>query len=95
MGKKNFLKVLYTTEIARCIWLLVWLVRSLKSSNKEALRKHPLCENYSSISNQIPDIHNAVSVVNDTLKKFFFEHACSYCLILHFSCEIKSGVLLL
>ena len=36
-------------------WLLVRLVRSLKSSHKEALRKL-----------QIPDIHIAVSVVYDT-----------------------------
>ena len=51
-------------------WLLVGLVRSLKSSYKEALRKLLLCEdnNYitSPTSNQIPDIHIAVSVVYDT-----------------------------
>ena len=53
-------------------WLLVGLV---KSSNKEALRKSLLCEDYSDLtsptSNQIPDIHIAVSVVYDTLKKSF------------------------
>ena len=51
-------------------WLLVGLVRSLKPSHKEALRKLPLCEDYSDLtrptSNQIPDIHIAVSVVYDT-----------------------------
>ena len=36
-------KVTYTTEISRCIWLLVGLVRSLKSSHKKALKKHLLC----------------------------------------------------
>ena len=64
-------------------WLLVGLVRSLKSSNKEALSKLLLCEDYNDIksptSNQIPDIHIAISVVYDTFLKFFFEHSCSYC----------------
>ena len=80
-------------------WLLVGLVRSLKSSHKEALRKLLLCEDYndltSSTRNQIPDIHIAVPVVYDTFKKFFFDHSCSYCLILHFNCEMILGVLLL
>ena len=80
-------------------WLLVGLVRSLKSSHKEALGKLLLCEDYNDLtsptSNQIPDIHIAVSVVYDTLKKFFFEHSCSYCLLLHFNCEMKLDVLLL
>ena len=80
-------------------WLPVWLVRSLKSSNKEAPRKLLLCEDYNDLtsptSNQRPDIHIAVSVVYDTLKKLFFEHVCSYCLILHFKCEMKLSVLLL
>ena len=66
-------------------WLLVGLVRSLKSSHKEALRKSLLCE----------DIDITVSVVYDTLKNFFFTHACSYCLILHFNCEMKLSVILL
>ena len=57
-------------------WLLVrQLVRSLKSSHKEALRKLLLCGDYndltSATSNQIPDIHIAVPVVYDTLKKTF------------------------
>ena len=51
-------------------WLLVGLVRSLKSSHKETLRKPLLCEDYSDLtnpsSNQIPDIHIALSVVYDT-----------------------------
>ena len=51
-------------------WLLVGLVRSLKSSHKEALRKPLLCEDNNDLtnptSNQIPDIHIAVSVVHDT-----------------------------
>ena len=80
------------------IWLLVWLVRSLKSSHKVALKKPVLCEEYSDLTsptnNQKPDKHIAVSVVNETIEKFFFEYACSYCLILHFSCKMKSGVLL-
>ena len=33
-----FFKLSYTTEIARCICMLVGLVRSLKSSHKEALK---------------------------------------------------------
>ena len=65
-------------------WLLDGLVRSLKSSYKEALRGLLLCEDYNDLtsptSNQIPDIHIAVSVVYDTFEKFFFEHSCSYCL---------------
>ena len=48
-------------------WLQVGLVRSLESSHKEALRKILLCEDYNDLtsptSNQIPDIHIAVSVV--------------------------------
>ena len=56
-------------------WLLVGLVKSLKSSHKEALRKLLLCEDYNDLtnptSNQIPDIHIAVSVVYDTKKIFF------------------------
>ena len=51
-------------------WLLVGLVRSLKSSHKEALRKFLLCADYNDLtsptSKQIPDIHIAVSVVYDT-----------------------------
>ena len=73
-------------------WLLVGLVRSLKSSLKEALRKPLLCEDYNDItspaSNQIPDIHIAVSVVSDNLEKIFFELSGSYCLILHFNYEM-------
>ena len=52
-------------------WLLVGRVRSQNESlHKEALRKLLLCEDYndppSPTSNQIPDIHIAVSVVYDT-----------------------------
>ena len=51
-------------------WLLVGLVVSLKSSHKEAPRKLLLCEDYNELtsptSNQIQDIHIAVSVVYDT-----------------------------
>ena len=51
-------------------WLLVGLVRSLKSSHKESLRKLLLSDDYNDLtgptSNQIPDIHMAVSVVYDT-----------------------------
>ena len=60
----------YTAEIARCSRLLVELVRSLKSSNMEALRKLILCEDYNDLtsptSNQIPDIHIAISIVYNT-----------------------------
>ena len=52
-------------------WLLVGIVRLLKSSHKEAPKKALLCEDYcdltSPTSNQIPDIHIAVSVVYVTL----------------------------
>ena len=69
--------------------MLVGLVRSLQSSHKEPKRKPLFCEDYSDLtsptSNQIPDIHIAVSVVYDTFKKFFFKHSCSYCVILHFN----------
>ena len=55
--------------------LLVGLVRSLKSSHKEAPRKPLLCEDYNDLtspaSNQLPNIHIAVSVVSDTFKFFF------------------------
>ena len=48
-------------------WLLVGLVRSLKSSHKEAVEKLLLCEDYSDLtsptSNHILDIDIAVSVV--------------------------------
>ena len=68
MGKMIFNK--FTTEIARCIWLLVGLVRSLKYSNKEALKKPLLCEDWSDLtsptSNHIPDIDITVSVVYGT-----------------------------
>ena len=51
-------------------WLLVGLVMSLKSSHKEALTMSLLCEDYNDLtsptSNQIPDIHIAVSIVYDT-----------------------------
>ena len=72
-------------------WLLVGLVRSLKSSHKEAPRKLLLCEDDNNLtsptSNQLPDIHIAVFVAYDTLKNSFFEHLCSRCLILHFNRE--------
>ena len=49
-------------------WLLVGLVSSLKSSHKKELRKR-LCKDNNDLtsptSNQIPDIHIAVSVVDD------------------------------
>ena len=48
-------------------WLLVGLVRSLKYSHKEALKKLLLCEDYNDLtsptSNQIPDIHIAVFII--------------------------------
>ena len=51
-------------------WLLAGLVRSLKSSHKEAVKKTLLCEDFSDLtsptSNQIPDIHIAVSVLYGT-----------------------------
>ena len=60
-------------------WLLVELVRSLKSSHKGSL----FCEDYSDLtspsSNQIPDIHRGVSVVCDTFKKNIFP-ACVFIL---------------
>ena len=70
MGKKEFIKsVIYNRNSQMC-WLLVGLVRSLKSSHKEALRKLLLCEDSNNLtsptSNQIPYIHIAVSVLYDT-----------------------------
>ena len=56
-------------------WLLVGLVRSLKSSHKEAPRKPLLCEDYSDLtsptSNKIPYKHRTVSVVYDTFKNTY------------------------
>ena len=50
-------------------WLLVGLVRSLKSSHKEAMKKPLLCEDYNDLtsptSNHIQDIDNTVSVAYD------------------------------
>ena len=70
MGKKEFLKNVIYNRSSWMYWLLVGLVRSLKSSHKEALRKPLLCEDYNDLtsptSNRIPDIHIAVSVVYDT-----------------------------
>ena len=55
-------------------WLLVGLVRSLKSSHKEALRKLLLCEDYNDLTsptnNQITDTQIAVSVMT-LFKKYF------------------------
>ena len=80
-------------------WLLVGLVRSLKYSHKEALKKLLLCEDYNDLtsptSNQVSYIHIAVSVVYDTFVKIFFEHSCSYCLTLHFYGDITWSLLLL
>ena len=42
-------------------------------------------------SNQIPHIDIAVSVVYNTFKKFFFEHSCSYGLILHSNSMMELG----
>ena len=75
-----------------------WACEVNESSHKE-LMKLLLCEDYndltSATSNQIPKLHIAVSVVYETFLEFFFEHSCSYCLILPFNCEIKLSELLL
>ena len=75
MGKKEFLKSVIYNRNSSIYWLLVGLVRSLKSSHKEALRKLLLCEDYNDLtsptSHHIPDIHKAVSVVYDPLKNLF------------------------
>ena len=67
MGEFFFQKVSYSTEITKCIRLLVGLVRSPKTAHKKALKKPLLYEDYSDLtsptSNQIPDIHMAISVV--------------------------------
>ena len=76
-------------------WSLVELVRPLESSQKEALGKLLLCDDYNDLtsptSNQIKYIHTAVSVVYGTLKNIFSEQ----CLILHFNCVMKYDALLL
>ena len=98
MGKEEFLKSVIYNRNSQMYWLLVGLVRSLKSSHKEAL-KTLLCEDYNDLtsptSNKIADIHTAVSVVYDTFYKFFLLHMCSDCLILHFNFEMKLSSLLL
>ena len=70
-------------------WWQVGLVKSLKSSQKEALRKFLLCEDNNDLtsptSNQVPDKHIAVSVVYNS----------SYCKVLHFNFEMKLSALLL
>ena len=78
-GQKQISKVLYTREIARLksgILLLLGLVRSLNSSNKGALRKPLLFEDYSDFtsptSNHMPDIHLSISVVCGTFEKNSF-----------------------
>ena len=75
MGKKEFLKSVIYNRNSYLYWLLVELVRSLKSSTKEALRKLLLCEDYNDLtspsSKKIPDIHIAVSLVYDTIEKLF------------------------
>ena len=52
------------------IWLLCGLVKSLKSSHKEALKNPFLCDDYSDLkspaSNHRPDRHLVISVVYDT-----------------------------
>ena len=54
-------------------WLLVGLVRSLKSSHKEAVKRPLLFEDYidlsSPTSNHIQDIDISIFVEYDTLKK--------------------------
>ena len=97
MGKKEFLKSVIYNRNRLMYWSLVELVRPLKSSQKEALGKLLLCDDYNDLttptSNHIKYIHIAVSVVYG----IFFEHSnsCSYCLILHFNCVIKYDALLL
>ena len=75
MGKKEFLKSVIYNRNRLMYWSLVELVRPLKSSQKEALGKLLLHDEYNDLtsptSNQIPDIHIAVSVVYGTLKNIF------------------------
>ena len=56
-------------------WLLVGLMRSLKSSHKEALKKPLLCQDYrdltSPTSNYIPVVYTAVSVLDGIFKYYF------------------------
>ena len=102
MDGQFFSKVFYTREIAKLksgISILLGLVRSLKSSNKEALRKPLLCEDYSDLtsptSNYVPDIHLSISVVYGTFEELFLTFPCSYSLIFHFDCGMKLSILLL
>ena len=70
MDKKEFVKSVIYIRNSQMYWLLVGLVRSLKSSHEEAPKKPLLCEDYSDLtrptSNKIPDIDIVVSVVYDT-----------------------------
>ena len=71
MDKKLFYNESFTTEIARCNgYYIVGLVRSLKSSHKEALKKPLLCEDNSDLTsptrNHIQDICITISVAYDT-----------------------------
>ena len=97
MGKKLFLKVLYTIHLPRCIWLLVGLVRLLKSLHKGAARRHLLCDDNSDLIgsktvNQMPDIQIDVFLVYDNPPPTHTHtHTCSYCLILQFNCKIELG----
>ena len=70
MGQTEFLKSVMYNINSYMYWLLIGLVRSLKSSHKETPRKLLLCEDNNDLtsltSNQIPDMHIAVSLVYDT-----------------------------
>ena len=81
--------------MARCTWLVVGFVKSLKSSHKEAQTKpfsvRIICDLISPTSNQIPDIHTAVSVIYATLEYF---PACVFILFNHPSFKLKLSVLL-
>ena len=78
-------------------WLLVGLVRSLKSSHKEALRKLLLCEDYNDLTspynNQIPCIHIAF-LLYTTLFKILLGAFLFKLFNPSFNCEMKLGVLL-
>ena len=69
MGKKEFLKSVIYNRNSYMLWLLVGLMRSLKSSHKEALTETLLwykSDITSPTSNHIPDIDTTVYIVYNT-----------------------------
>ena len=79
MSKKKIYKVSFTTEIARCIWLLVGLMRSLKSSHKEVVKTPLLCDDKNGLTSPTSS-HTRYTLLfllyMTHFKNYFFMHEC-------------------